>query len=231
MEVQCRSGMFRRWEATVAVELKSPMEWLTGQRSSTAEEDLSTYMAKNAGRHFDRLVSRTDPNRFEAEDLIAVWCLSVPVPAETAAWLLLDAGASECSKLLARMPDVSAHIADVDPASDEAANELWTLLIGRHKVGETTASKLMAAKRPNLIPIVDAYMRDALLQPPARSRWSWWQPWHQVFTGRDGTDIRRAVESLRLAVPEATELSDLRILDIVIWMSEDRRRRAARSRK
>lgn len=210
----------------MSVELKSPLEWLSGDRHAVAVEDLSRYMTSYSGRHFERFAARTDPNQFEADDVIAVSCLSVDVPAETAAWLLLGDGKVKCSELLHRMPGRDVRIVDVDPATDDAANALWNLLTDQHQLGPTIVSKLMAAKRPALIPIYDSFVADALLPAAARRRWSWWHPWHQLLAGPEGTRILDHLDALRSAVPEASGLRDLRVLDIVIWMSEDRRRRA-----
>lgn len=212
----------------MSVEMRNPLEWIGESSHEVAVRDLATYMASYSGRHFERFAARTDPNRFGADDVIAVSCLSVEVPPEVAAWLLLGDGAEACAALLRQMPPPAAHIRDTDPAADGAANELWALLSQQHQLGPTIVSKLMAAKRPRLIPIFDSFVADALLDEKDRKRWSWWTPWHRLLAGPNGAAILEHVEAIRAAVPEANGLSDLRILDIVIWMSEEERRRSRR---
>ena len=54
-----------------------------------------------------------------------------------------------------------------DLASNEAALALWRLLSDRRQLGPTCVSKLLAAKRPHLVPIFDSFVADALLPLPS----------------------------------------------------------------
>ena len=56
-------------------------------------------------------------------------------------------------------------------ADNQAAVALWNLLMSRPNLGATTVSKLLAAKRPHLVPIYDSYVADALLPKTQRRRW------------------------------------------------------------
>jgi hypothetical protein len=87
-------------------------------------------------------------------------------------------------------------------------------------MGPTTTMKLMAAKRPHLVPIYDTWVADMLLPADVGERWEWWGPWYRVFQGLDGSRLIKATESVRALAAEYVDvahLSVLRILDIVIW--------------
>lgn len=104
-------------------------------------------------------------NVITADDLIAVSFLSVNIPG-AAAMGILATHQEEISGLLADIPS-NKDLADI-PASqfeatfgeDSPAFLLWGVLrghsTGRWGIGETRASKIMARKRPRLIPIYDS---------------------------------------------------------------------------
>jgi Family of unknown function (DUF6308) len=125
---------------------------------------------------------------------------------------------------------------DHDLASNVSANELWRLLRDRPKVGPTIVSKLLAAKRPHLFPIYDSYVADYLLPAEHRARWEWWDPWHRLLTGPDNRHLHTAVQAVRDQASNmrpdlpVEALSELRVLDIVIWMAEERRRKGDAAR-
>ena len=127
--------------------------------------------------------------------------------------------------------DQAETLATHDLAANRVAAELWRLLVSRRYVGPTVASKLLAAKRPHLIPIFDRYVADYVLPEEHRQRWEWWTPWRDLLTGAEKKELAAALQHLRNRGAETkpelpiADLSDLRLMDIVIWMSEDRRRR------
>lgn len=215
---------------SVPIILNSPLAYLTGSARSQAVDDVRTYMTSYTGRFFEALAARSDPDCFEASDLVAVSCLSVDIDPETAGWLLVGDGQRETADLLAvlEVPPWGS-LRDYDLASNEAALALWELLSDRRQLGPTRVSKLLAAKRSHLVPIFDSFVADALLPPEHRRNWQWWGPWRDVLLGPDGQEIAKAVNEIRMDAAESNGrinyLSDLRVLDVVIWMAEDRRRR------
>jgi hypothetical protein len=95
------------------------------------------------------------------------------------------------------------------------------------------ASKLLAAKRPHLVPIYDSYVADYLSPEQHRRQWQWWGPWRDLLTGDAKPDLDNALRQLRTDVaasraddPPTPEFSDLRLVDIVIWMYVQRRRQS-----
>lgn len=82
----------------------------------------------------------------------------------------------------------------------------------RNGVGPVTAGRLLAAKRPHLIPIWDSQLRDAL-QPPSKQYW---------FAMRNALDpqTRAQVEDVRREA-RLEYISVLRIVEVVVWMHQN----------
>lgn len=123
------------------------------------------YRDRYTGSLFERLADTTEPDYFTAKDIVAVSMLSVNVPADVAVWLLLDEGREETHDLLRQIPvdldiwDAAQHIAPNSPLW-----RLWLLLSGQKGIGTTICSKLLAAKRPRLVPIQDRVV-NSLFEP------------------------------------------------------------------
>jgi hypothetical protein len=179
----------------------------------SATEALHAYLepGRFTGAYFERLAD-PDPFTITANDLIAVSMLSVTIPAATAAWLLGE-GRPLVSSLLREIP-VDAHIADssIDISEGSAAWELWDLIKTGNDIGTTKTSKLLAAKRPSLIPVNDSVTR-ALMNSLGT-----WDNWRAFLQSEFWTDLR---PQLRRAGIDAggAHLSDLRIIDIILWMT------------
>lgn len=163
-----------------------------------------------------------EPNRITATDLLAVSMLSVHVPGQAALGTLGALG-DEIESLLVQVPvgltleDLSDHgfkrILDVGSPADK----IWKLL-RQHEatwgVGQTTASKIMARKRPHLVPIYDSVVKAQLGMRDSGGQWvSWWK----AFQGEDGRRFAAELEAIRAASGQ-THLSLLRVIDIVLWM-------------
>lgn len=147
--------------------------------------------------------------------------LSVNMPAE-AAIRLLGRDATIVSRLLSEIP-VDVDIVDVDPSlldGDSLAGQLWDVLRrGRDGLGPTTTSKLLAAKRPRLLPIWDTFVEKAT---GLHTVGYWWK--FQYVLADDQRFVWDWLQELRALTPAMPEtISELRILDVLLWMSiEDR---------
>lgn len=116
--------------------------------------------------------------------------------------------------LLAQIPvDRAMHQVDIDTYADGgAAHQLRDLL--RTAAGKdqwVTANKLMARKRPHLLPVYDNKVRQLLGAPDSlwRCLWTWFdQDPHRVTRL---TNIRSSAGGIE-------DISLLRCLDIVLWM-------------
>lgn len=94
-----------------------------------------------------------------------------------------------------------------------AATELWNRL-GERGLDRLTVArhKLLARKRPHLLPIYDRVALKVLSAPER----TWWEPWWKALA--QNPDIVERLEELRREVDVASHLSLLRVADIVIWM-------------
>lgn len=90
------------------------------------------------------------------------------------------------------------------------ADRLWRLLRDELNLPRVATYKLLARKRPHLLPIRDSAADRALGKPD-----SWWHSWWETLT--TNTDIVKRLECLRRDSGHA-ELSLLRSADIVVWM-------------
>ncbi|KAA0109936.1 DUF6308 family protein [Mycolicibacterium sp. P1-5] len=133
-------------------------------------EDYDRYFTSFTRRWFEHFGAVGDPNRFDSSDLVAVETLSVQVPPEAAAKLLVTEP-DRYNALLRRIPpSVDTWDASRETLQDGPAAELHTLLRTLPGVDWVIAGKLLAAKRPRLIPILDNKVKD-LLQPPTSRFW------------------------------------------------------------
>jgi hypothetical protein len=174
-----------------------------------------------SGDTFDS-VGTNDPFTFSVDDLLALTMLDVGLkpPAVRA---VLGPGQVRLSELLRAIP----HDQPLWEATGEtlsAANDLFVELDALPAVGAVNAGKLMARKRPRLIPVIDKHV-IAALQAPKGTYWT---------TMRDAlgmNELWQQVErTLRGSTPSS--VSTLRLLDVAIWMrlSEADSARLVRSR-
>jgi len=158
-----------------------------------------------AGHTFDTLGANPS-DEFTVADLLAVTLLDVVYP-PAAVRELLD-HASLWRPLLAAVPDTLALWEMTDNAY-RAADMLWRALMGLPGVGPTKAGKLLARKRPDLVPIYDDVIAT-FLAPESRGLW-----WELSEALQD--DVRRhRIDALACVVDP--RVSTLRALDVAIWM-------------
>ena len=178
-----------------------------------------------SGRLFERFGGGGDQpdvaNEFTAHDLMAVESLSVRVPTEAAFEILHGRLATTLGNLLASVPtdvdlgtpEAAPHLADNSPA-----DHAWRTLDQRPGIGWVTAGKLLARKRPRLIPVYDEVVACVLGHPT-----SFWLTLDEALAHQE---LREAVEGLRPS--SAEKVSTLRVLDVAIWMSHQHDHRQGR---
>jgi hypothetical protein len=162
------------------------------------------------GRHFERFSAMGDPNRFVATDVLAVEALSVEVPPNSAA-KLIDTEAEDFNLLLRRIPAdedmwevLRYHVQDSGPAA-----QLHARLKELDGIGSVTAGKLLASKRPRLIPVVDSEVSKVLKPPGGR----FWLPMYNQLLD----DRRRERINTVVSFPLG-DVSLLRRIDVALWM-------------
>lgn len=182
---------------------------------------ITDYFDHDTGAYFEKMADTDLPNEITAADLVAVSMLGVTVPARVEIWLLNE-GREKVSALLAQVP-TDVDIWDAGDLIDEGKPlwNLWNLLHDgswhetrkRNGMGMAKTSKLMATKRPRLVPLADSVVVASL--PEVDDQWA---TLAEVLSD----------ESLRRRITEATdgpgrELSLLRRIDLVIWTAHERK--------
>lgn len=131
---------------------------LEGRDSDQALDHLRTYYGRPyTGAYFDTWApAQNDPNAFTPDDLLAVSFLSVVVP-PLAARQLLDVQAAEFAALL-RQVGADRDLADQAEAvtEGEPVCQLYRAVRRLPGVGRTIGTKVLARKRPRLMPIYDS---------------------------------------------------------------------------
>lgn len=190
-----------------------------------AIRDLRCYLASFGGARFDLLADRRRPDEFTSEDFLAVRKLNVSV-LRTARQSLLGDAQPEVGRLLRAIPQ-DLDIWEVPPSDydsrlgpDSAAWQLWQLIFEKQKGARSagrgvTAGKLLHAKRPRLIPIFDrARISKALSIDHGHF-------WEAIWCAFRDPEVRSRLRDIQGSADEAADLSLLRVLDIVVWMSRE----------
>lgn len=166
-------------------------------------------------------------DRITPGDLIAVQMLSVRVPRDVALDLLEGPLGRAIAALLA---DVSTEVelgtaeAAALLAPGGAADRAWRMLKDQDDMGWVTAGKLLARKRPKVIPVYDRVVRCALSTHGLPSFWLWL---NDRF-GEAGGALPALLRDVRgrAGVPDA--VSPARVLDAVVWMRHQASHREVR---
>lgn len=168
---------------------------------------------------FDPSGTRTaSTNTFTSDDLIAVTLLSVSVPARAALELLMHQRRRFEGLLEELGPDREfADEPSVGRGEFTPAWDLWHALDELPGVGATMTSKLMARKRPRLIPIFDTVIDAHALG----STGILWGPLHARLRGDNGA-LQARLTRIRDAAGLDANVSALRVFDVLTWMEGTR---------
>jgi hypothetical protein len=154
-------------------------------------------------------------NRFTASDILSIEMLSVQLPPLVALDLLHGALGEESAVFLEQIPtsvplwdnEAEELIKDGGPA-----DSAWRLLESQDGVGWVTAGKLLARKRPSLIPVYDDVVRCAFDRPKEI-----WKALRDALRQDDGS-FRTELEDLSKRARIPAEVTPLRVLDVALWM-------------
>ncbi|PZH15653.1 hypothetical protein C1I97_07865 [Streptomyces sp. NTH33] len=191
-----------------------------------------------SGAHFERLGGGGDiepvANRFDSTDVVAITTLSVSLSPHGALDLLMDRD-GHWSSLLSQIPR-DARLED--PASDKLiapggpAWELWERLANGDKYpnkpdgsGPVIAGKLLARKRPHLIPIYDIRVKQLFDRPNVDH--SFWAALAAALRANDGA-FRNQLLHLRAEAGIGEDIGALRVFDVIAWMQGGRGPNSAR---
>lgn len=213
-----------------------PLAVMESINENTAVEKISRYFSVldngrplYTGSQFDKFDGggdANDPDRITAEDLIAVSMLSVHVLGQ-AALGILGSCAKELGKELQLLPPDLRFEKLTDAEFREYLGEgspadlLWKILRqedNRWGVGPTMTSKILARKRPHLIPIYDSVIARKIGMNGSGAQWD---RWHSAFHGDQGrgNELVSKLERIRDSSGQS-HLSLLRVMDIVLWMGD-----------
>jgi hypothetical protein len=171
------------------------------------------------GGQFERLGGGGDrpaiANTVTAEDLIAVQLLSVQVRPHRA----LDLLQGELGRKLAvELAEISV---DVELGADEAlplieeggrADNAWRMLRDAVGIDWVIAGKLIARKRPKLVPVYDNVVSCAF-----GTGTGFWE-WLHGKLREEGSVLAQRLCDLHAKAHLSAEVSRLRVLDVVFWM-------------
>lgn len=169
------------------------------------------------------------PNKITNDDLVALAMLGIRVTGHEALWLTRY-HSEQITKLLTVIPlgsRIEAATSRELLAPGQAAWKLWFLLcdIRDHtkskRLGPVAAGKLLACKRPNLIPIGDKRTARVFNRPNPGTDAKWWEAVRTAAQDpaplADGQSLWDYLTSMRETV-EGHRLPVLRVLDILAWM-------------
>ncbi|GAA2624093.1 hypothetical protein GCM10010399_64320 [Dactylosporangium fulvum] len=184
---------------------------------------LEAYFAPRAytGQWFETFAGGGDRaetrDRITAEDLYAVEALNVQVP--------FVVGRDLIEGQLGR--DVGFHLREIPTdvelggrgggelvADNGHADQAWRLLNNRNEktgVGWVIAGKLLARKRPKLIPVY-----DSIVSCQFRASQHVWMKLHRRLAENEGS-LRAVLAAARATVGADDKVSVLRALDVILW--------------
>jgi len=159
-------------------------------------------------------------NQITREDVLAVAAVNAPVPAGVASLLLTQPASGRLATWLRHLP-TDIDLWDAEDYTLATATKAWDEIRTIHEAGTTStadggfaATKLLARKRPRLIPLYDEKVRAVVYLTEGAS---WW------FSLRDAMRVDGEDNEVRFRVGAAMLEADvgyvsvLRGLDVILW--------------
>jgi hypothetical protein len=159
-----------------------------------------------------------EPNAVTVDDILAVQFLSMRPYSQTL-WDLAHGKRPAIEAALACVPTgVSLWDDDGDrvEAALVAADKAYAAIKTVDGAGWVTAAKLLARKRPNLVPVQDRVIFKAIGAD------TFWRPLRNWLRADDNLDRLHQIRDQAGATPD--QVPTLRVFDIVIWHAERPRR-------
>lgn len=179
---------------------------------------------KFTGSYFESLGARSGfDDSITGADLYALSTLDIKVPVRAGISILEEESTTFNGPLKAipkelTIGSLSESEFEQHLGAESKALELWNRLrrngLDEDKwgVGPTTASKIMARKRPHLIPIEDSIVNQVI----ELGRGDSWRLWWEAFQA-EGDYLEERATKLRAEIGRP-ELSTLRVFDVMLWM-------------
>jgi len=159
-------------------------------------------------------------NQITREDVLAVAAVNAPVTAAAASLLLTQPASGRLATWLRQLPtDIDLWDAEDDTLA--IATKAWDEIRTIHEAGTTSttdggfaAAKLLARKRPRLIPLYDEKVRSVVFLVEGAS-W-WFSLRHAMRVDGEDNEVRFRV-GLAMREADVGYVSVLRGLDVVLW--------------
>jgi hypothetical protein len=168
------------------------------------------------GRRFERFAGGGDAAdvryRFTAADVLAVGLLNNRENLAGLALDVLETRREEMDTLLAAIPCAATHEVEYEILDENSpARQLWAVLRSCGGGNRWASSaKLLARKRPHLLPVIDKRVKQALgIDDVWRCLWTWFD---------DDPSRTSAVAQLRAEAGGIEDISLLRCVDAVLWL-------------
>jgi hypothetical protein len=158
-----------------------------------------------AGMTFTDL-GRNPPDEIVGDDLLAVALLDITWRPQVVR-VLLGSQRQHLSQMLAVLPQAT-DLWKADDSTLGYIDVLWGALMAIDGIGNASATKLLARKRPRLCPISDSVVIKAV-DVPGRT-------WDVLRCLLQDPDARAEIEALRPDTAAGASL--LRILDVALWV-------------
>ncbi|MFB7288113.1 DUF6308 family protein [Actinacidiphila glaucinigra] len=172
------------------------------------------------GSRFERLAGGGDEpsvaGRFTADDVMAVATLGVTLPARAALRLVEPSAEDRYGALLEQLP-ADVELADADQhliARGGPAWQLWEHLRETDGIGPVAAGKLLARKRPRLLPVYDSVIKRVFSRP--RNDLSFWSDVRSTLRAEERQLVRH-LERVRVLAGIGDDITVLRVLDTMAW--------------
>lgn len=207
-----------------APQVEKVRSWLSGEHRECAIRLVRDYYTEPKpfpGSRFDKLAGGSSADEITVDDLNAVRSLSIGFPRSFVSDLDRGDARQRIHRMFAEIPsdvvleDLSCADFDRLLGPDSAAWNAWYELAGWLKAAKARAplvgaSKLMAAKRPLLVPLEDSFVRRAL---DCRRR----DIWQVIYCIVQDPQVREGLAAVRQEVPTASHITLHRVLDVIAW--------------
>lgn len=190
------------------------------RKSTNSETNLKDYFSNYQGRFFELFATKSSNEKFTPWDFLAINSLSVYPRADAINSFLVDRigefnlRLKETHKKINSLHLDQRKLWTIPPrflASDNQLSNLYESLKSIDGFGYVTASKLLALKFPELIPI-----RDSKVEKLLQAQELWWEPMAEVMRNEEIFKILTDFsEGLQTKQPRP---SLLRVLDVLLWM-------------
>lgn len=207
---------------TFADRLNDAIADKNGFDGSAADALRAYFRGFDGARFHDYDLEASHTDRITPGDLVAVTFLSMEISRRTSSGITpqmacaIEDLAAEITGHLRGVPsDRELHTLSSDEfnrwlGKNSPGERLWRILREGLRFHRVATYKLLARKRPHLMPIRDSAADRALGKGQL-----WWRPWWEALSSSPVTVHRLMELRSEVGLPE---LSLLRVADIVIWM-------------